>query len=172
MSPPTAESLIGDVARRSPDVIELAQLLAPAVRIEAALVRRLRVELLPHLPAEVEARLWFSPLVQAHSASGLALSVPIAVALRQELARQWAAGRQFLLSRARAIYGEVHAYLPPPLRLEEEVAWSLVEGDADAASAQLTKAVAALVAEPDLFRFWAAQAAARLPERCLDGRGG
>ena len=94
MSPPSAESIIRHVARRSPQVVELAQLLAPAVRIEAALVRRLRIELLPHLPAEVEARLWFSPLVQAHSADGLALSVPIAVALRRELARQWETERR------------------------------------------------------------------------------
>ena len=164
MTTPTGESIISDVRRRSPQVVELAQLLAPAVRIEAALVRRLRIELLPQLPAEVEARLWFSPLVQAHSADGLALSVPIAVALRRELAEQWDTERRALLKRARTIYSDVHAYLPPPLRLEEEVAWCLIEGDPDAAEAQLAKAVAALVAEPDQFRFWAAQATVRLPD--------
>jgi WD40 repeat protein len=153
-------------------MVELAQLLAPAARIEAALVRRLRIELLPKLPAEVEARLWFSPLVQAHSADGLALSVPIAVAFRQELAEQWDTERRALLERARMIYCEVHAYLPPPLRLEEEVAWCLIEGDAAAADAQLAKAVAALVAEPDLFRFWAAQATARLPDGVSIGASG
>ena len=164
MSTPTAQSIISDVRRRSPQVVELAQLLAPAVRIEAALVRRLRIEVLPELAAEVEARLWFSPLVQAHSADGLALSVPIAVALRRELAEQWDTERRALLKRARVIYSDVHAYLPPPLRLEEEVAWCLIEGDADAADALLAQAVAALVAEPDRFRFWAAQATARLPD--------
>ena len=169
MSTPTAQSIISEVRRRSPHVVELAQLLAPAARIEAALVRRLRIELLPKLPAEVEARLWFSPLVQAHSADGLALSVPIAVAFRQELAEQWDTERRALLERARMIYCEVHAYLPPPLWLEEEVAWCLIEGDAAAADAQLAKAVAALVAEPDRFRFWAAQATARLPDGMSHG---
>ena len=164
MSTPTAHSIISDVRRRSPQVVELAQLIAPAVRIEAALVRRLRIELLPELAAEVEARLWFSPLVQAHSADGLALSVPIAVALRQELAEQWGTDRRTLLKRARKIYRDIHAYLPPPLRLEEDVAWCLIEGDPAAAEAQLAQAVAAIVAEPDRFRFWAAQATARLPD--------
>ena len=109
--------------RTTPQVLALAELLAPAVRSEGTLVRRLRTELLPHVGAEAEAELWFSPLVQSHSADGIALSVPVAVALRQRLTQQWET-RRLLLERARAIYTEVHAYLPPPLRLEEEIAWA------------------------------------------------
>jgi hypothetical protein len=164
MSPSAAEELISQVARTRPQVLELAELLAPAVRAEGVLVRRLRLELLPHLSAEEEAGLWFSPLVQAHSAAGLSLSVPVAVALRQRLARQWQTERRSVLERARTIYAQVHASLPPPLLLEEEVAWLLVAGDADGVSARLASALAAVLAEPDRFRFWAAQAAARLPD--------
>lgn len=86
--PATAETIIDRVALRAPHVVELAELLGPAVRIETALLRRLRIDLFPHLPAAVEAELWFSPLIQAHSVDGLALSVPVAVAFRERLARQ------------------------------------------------------------------------------------
>ena len=164
MSTSGAEFIISQVERTRPQVVELAELLAPAVRAEGVLVRRLRIELLPYLSAEAEAGLWFSPLVQAHSTSGIALSVPIAVALRRRLARQWQTRRRLLLEQARAIYTEVHAYLPPPLRLEEEIAWCLVAGDEDGINARVDSAVAAIVADSEQFRFWAAQATARLPD--------
>ena len=123
-----------------------------------------RIELLPHVSAEAEAALWFSPLVQAHSADGITLSVPVAVALRKRLVRQWQTKRRSLLEQARAIYAEVHAYLPPPLRLEEEIAWCLVAGDEDGINERVDSAVAAVIADSEQFRFWAAQASARLPD--------
>ena len=162
MSRSGAELVISRLERTTPQVLALAELLAPAVRSEGTLVRRLRTELLPHVGAEAEAELWFSPLVQSHSADGIALSVPAAVALRQRLTQQWET-RRLLLERARAIYTEVHAYLPPPLRLEEEIAWCLIAGDEDGVNARVDRAVAAVVADPDGFRFWVTQAAARLP---------
>lgn len=164
MSTPGAEFVISKVARTRAQALELAELLAPAVRAEGPLVRRLRIELLPHLSAEAEAALWFSPLVQAHSAGGISLSVPIAVALRQRLAGQWQTKRRPLLQRARTIYAEVHAYLPPPLLLEEEIAWCLVAGDENGINAQVDSAIAAIAADSERFSFWAAQAAARLPD--------
>jgi outer membrane protein assembly factor BamB len=164
MSASGTEFVISQVARTRPQALELAELLAPAVRAEGALVRRLRIELLPHLSADAEAALWFSPLVQAHSADGITLSVPIAVALRRRLARQWQTKRRSLLEQARAIYAEVHVGLPPPLRLEEEIAWCLVAGDEDRINAQVDSAIAAVISDSDRFRFWATQATARLPD--------
>ncbi len=164
MNQSTAEDIIRQFERTHPQVVRLAELLAPAVRIEGALIRRIRLEALPYLSADAEATLWFSPLVQSHSAAGLTLSVPAAVVLRGRLSGLWHSEKRPQLERVRAIYAAVHDYLAPPLRLEEEVAWDVVVGDIDSANRRLDTAVAALLAEPERFRFWVDGAMTRLPD--------
>jgi beta-lactamase superfamily II metal-dependent hydrolase len=159
------DTVIEAIERRAPGVIELAELLAPAVRIDSTLIRRLRLDLLPHWPASTEAQLWFSPLVQAHSEAGVSLSVAAAVALRRRLATAWTdSTRRPLLERARSIYEDVHRTLPAPLLLEEQLAWDLVAGDVMKADERLRGAIAAYLAEPEQFRFWISQAAGRVPD--------
>jgi hypothetical protein len=131
--------------------------------VEAALIRRLRLDLYPELSAATEAAVWFSPLVRSHSRSGIVLSVAVAVALRARLAAQRDERRE-LLERARAIYDEVHADLPPPLRLEEEVAWDLILGEDAPLESRMAGALASFLSSPDDYGFWAGQAVARLPD--------
>jgi beta-lactamase superfamily II metal-dependent hydrolase len=158
-------TVIEAIDRRAPGVIELAELLAPAVRIDSILVRRLRLDLLPRWPASTEAQLWFSPLVQGHSQAGISFSVAAAVALRRRLATAWTdAARRPLLERARSIYEDVHGTLPAPLLLEERLAWDLVAGDVTKADERLRGAIAAYLTEPEQFRFWISQAAGRVPD--------
>ncbi|MEA2972035.1 MAG: hypothetical protein QOG82_493 [Actinomycetota bacterium] len=167
MTEAAARRVVEVIGSVRPAVIQLAELLAAAVRIEPALVRRLRLEILRHVDASVEADLWFSPLVQAHSPSGISLSVSAAVVLRERLRDRWETGSdedRSDLSRARDIYQEVHAHLPPALVLEEQVAWDLVVGDTAQLEARLDAAIGAFVKDPEGARFWLGQAAARLPD--------
>jgi beta-lactamase superfamily II metal-dependent hydrolase len=152
----------GYLSRAPEGVVELAKLLSPAVVVDRALVRRIRRSLLPDLPASAEADLWFSPLVQAHTASRITFSVPAAVELRRRLAVDWLAGRHAELEEARRIFADVHVNLAPPLLLEEEMAWDLVVGDFTAASERWDKAIAGYLRDPDEFRFWLVQAEARI----------
>ena len=45
--------------------LELARLLSPAVRLESALIRTFRLELLPGSGPWIESKLWFSPWSRA-----------------------------------------------------------------------------------------------------------
>ena len=167
MNESAARRAVEVIGSSRPAVIQLAELLAAAVRIEPALVRRLRLEILRHVDASVEADLWFSPLVQAHSPSGISLSVSAAVVLRERLRDRWETGSdedRSDLTRARDIYQDVHAHLPRALVLEEQVAWDLVVGDTVQLEARFDAAIGAFVKDPEGARFWLGQAAARLPD--------
>lgn len=167
LGPSPVDRTIAFLELRRPEVLELVELIAPAVRIEAALLRRLRLDVLPQLAASAEAAVWFSPLVQAHSPTGFALSVGAAVALRERLRGRWEAGEEGLrrrLEQARSVYTEVHGYLPGALVMEEQMAWDLVMGDTVAIAHNLDRAVASFLTDPDRCRFWIGQATNRLPD--------
>ncbi|MGH9945327.1 MAG: hypothetical protein ACRD9R_23495, partial [Pyrinomonadaceae bacterium] len=98
-----AATLVARVRRSAPEVVELARAVSLAARVEPALLRRARLDLLPHLDAGAEADLWFSPLVEAHDALALTFAPAMSDVLRRELAEN-----QTLLERAWAVVSEVH----------------------------------------------------------------
>lgn len=106
---------IGLVVARRPRAVDLARLASLAVRIEAPLLRRLRLELLPEADVGAEADLWFSALIESRGPTSIVLHPEVAAQLREEL------GADPALERAIEILREAHANEPPTIRLEEEV---------------------------------------------------
>ena len=153
------------LARLSPDVFELARLLALASRIELDLLRAARQALLPQADAGTEADLWFSALVEYQAGSTLFLRPDVADDLRQSLQ---ASGRleeawQFL-TRYRQKAGA-----PDTIQLEERVAYLVTRDGAAAQPAvehELSRVLATLhaqTADPDGLALWALEALAHLP---------
>ncbi|MGH3913430.1 MAG: hypothetical protein ACRDTC_08470 [Pseudonocardiaceae bacterium] len=161
----TDAELVAAFAARQPGVIELAELLSPAVQVEPALLRQVRLAAAPHLDVGTEADLWSSPLLRASGRHGFSFNLPIAAVLRDRLSRRWHdLEHRSAVEQAREVMAAVHAGSPPPLQLEEQVAWHVVTGDLDRCEAALAPAVAALTTGPDsCLEFWAGQAAVRLP---------
>ena len=62
-----AVQFIKEVQQTQPGVTRLARLVSLAVRVNSALLRRMRITLAPELDVGVEADLWFSPLVESCS---------------------------------------------------------------------------------------------------------
>jgi hypothetical protein len=146
-------------------VSDLARVLSIAVVIEPALLRRARLHLLHLNDPGIEADLWFSGLVHSRGPQGIILIPAVAEALRLELRHD----PERLLA-ARRLVLEAHAYLPPTLTLEEEIAFLAAENEAGASDRirdRLAAAVRALVeggTDRAGIAQWAVGALARLPE--------
>jgi hypothetical protein len=154
-------ALVLDEFRASnPAAGRLAQLVSLAVRVEPALLRRMRQVLVPGADAGAEADVWFSELVEARSAAYMLLQPGVANLLRSELAKDWP-----LLDRAWGVTHEVHATVAPAIQLEEEITWLALKGDLGGVERRLETVVAAL-REPGRtgLAIWAASALPRLPE--------
>ena len=108
---------------------DLATLLSTAVRIEPALVRRMRL-LLPRADVGAELDLWGSDVVASASPLAMSLEPACAEALRGDLAGTAYAE---LRERAADVVEEVHAGLHWSLRLEERINRLMVRGDARSA---------------------------------------
>lgn len=142
--------------------LTLAMLVSPAARIEPALVRAMRLRLLPHAGPEVEGALVASELVAVSSGQGIALTAGARQALRRRLAR-----RPELLSKALAVIADVHAATSSALALEERltaVALEKPSGWAPRIEGLLRRVTRTLDddARKGLAR-WVEQAASRLP---------
>jgi tetratricopeptide (TPR) repeat protein len=87
-----------------------------AVRVEPALLRRLRLNLLPSSNASAEADLWTSPLVRTRSREAIVLSSRVTSHLREQLAAD-----EPLLERTYREVEAVHEECSPLLRAEEEL---------------------------------------------------
>jgi WD40 repeat protein/GTPase SAR1 family protein/DNA-directed RNA polymerase subunit RPC12/RpoP len=108
--------------RKRPDVVSLALLASPARRIEAGLLRILRLKLAHHFPAEkqpmvgTEAALWFSSLVESRGLDSLTLLPGVLHLLREQLR-----GKVELLEEVHAIIESCHREIPPIINWEEEL---------------------------------------------------
>lgn len=171
-----AEQILRSAGRRSPGLVGLALLLSPAVRIEPEVMRAVRLELIPRLPAGAEGELWFSPLVLARGLDGIVLDAAVANLLRARarailLPAAGAPGHgdpptQEDIKRAWRLIEQMHAASPPTLRLEETVNW-LAVSEANPESgieAQLQLAVEALRRGRTGIARWAARALPRMPD--------
>ena len=170
-----AAERIGVLAKECPEALELARLLSPAVRLESALIRTFRLELLPGSGPWIESKLWFSPLVKSRNPASILLHQAVVEYLRAELTDLWRDRKQrSRLRTARMLMAEVHKNLSPALLLEEQVVWAAVAGDLDEIDRELAPAVKALLHSSDRpgLVSWAGQALARLPGAAFETDAG
>ncbi|GLF95419.1 DNA/RNA helicase domain-containing protein [Streptomyces yaizuensis] len=147
---------------------ELAVALSVATRIEPELIRAVRVRILPWLDVGAETDLWFGPWTAARTRAGIALRPALLPGLRAELAaRLRDSAADDPLHTLGHLIADIHAGLPPALRLEERAAWidvSAGAGREEALEEALQPALRALVAEGrDGLADWIAGAWPRLP---------
>ncbi len=82
----TDARLITYVGEQMPDVLNLARMLAPALRVEPRLLRNARLAWLADSDAGLEAALWQCPLIASRSARGVTFKPGVARLLADELA--------------------------------------------------------------------------------------
>ncbi|MCL9759210.1 FHA domain-containing protein [Frankia sp. AiPa1] len=117
-----------------PAVVELATLLSPAVEIEMALIRQLRLDVLPELSVGDEHDLWFSSLVSRRGSHTITLRFDVLLTLRSRLCQRLRAqgggpqgGRTDSRPvRAWSLIQQLHEESSPTVRIEEKIAWALV----------------------------------------------
>jgi hypothetical protein len=152
--------------------LELARVVSLAARIEPQLLRRARLELLPHLSVSAEADLWFSGLSEARSTRWMILQSAVADRLRSELARD-----RGLFDHSWNVLRKVHENIAPAVALEEEITYlALSPGSgssiADAIETKLSSVVYAIVSEQRTGLIdWIMRALPRLPDRARDSQG-
>jgi hypothetical protein len=144
---------------RNPQAVDLARHLSFAVLIEPALLRAVRLELLPDVNAGAEADLWFGPLVQSRNRDGIVLYPEVAELLRTGLKDRQA-------QQSWRITERLHDYLSPALKLEERLNW-LSTGPQDndrEIREQFQSALIALLDDKESgVANWASRALPRLP---------
>lgn len=145
------------------ETLKLASACALAVRIEPALLRAMRLGVLPDSSVELEADLWFSPVVCDRASTGLVLDAQA----RELLLRRLRADKNLLI-QSWGLISRAHAEAAPALRAEEEVCFHWLSGDVEAARAVLRSMVATVVdpGRRGAWR-WGSQAVARLPRALL-----
>lgn len=157
--------------RLRPDVL-LAVALSTATRIEAELVREVRLAVLPQLDVGAESDFWFSEWVGARQRQVVALRADLLEPLRARLdlfdeparAALWAAVER------------VHVNLSPALALEEQVTWLACTGGEPGlrkARTLLRSASKAMAVElRDGVAGWVIDAMSRLPAKVLQSNDG
>ncbi|MGZ6613100.1 MAG: toll/interleukin-1 receptor domain-containing protein [Solirubrobacteraceae bacterium] len=160
---------IAVAARQAPEIFDLARPLSLAVRVDPALLRRMRLELTPKLGPGAESDLWFSPLVASRGADGFVLDTGVAAILREALAANPAE-----LDRAAKLVEEMHRDEADSIRLEEAVTALALRRDVElsALEERLRPAVRALTTadherRADVAR-WVLRALPRMPPRVLE----
>ncbi len=169
-----AAQCIGELGARNPAAVALARYASLAVRIDAPLLRRLRLALLPGTDASAEADLWFSGLSESRGDEGFVLSPEVAALLRDQLAGELLDSGGRALDAAWRHTAEMHAGWPEALRLEETLTYLALDrtdGITGAVEAALQPAMIALGSggqrAVEVAR-WAVRAVPRLPAVARD----
>jgi hypothetical protein len=131
--------LIAEQRRDQPDVVLLARSLCLAAQAEPYFVRGARLRFLPRSGIGLEARLWFSPLVEAADSRALVLNPEVSAELRQELSVRDLS----LLGSVREYTRTAHRAAPPLVRAFEELLWRATIGPRPA-EAEVEEALAPL----------------------------
>lgn len=163
-----AAARIARMGRQNPQAVELARLLSFAVLVDPALIRAMRLALLPRADVGAEADLWFGPLVQTRNRDGIVLLPAIAEALRAGL-------NDTLAERSFQITERLHDYLPPAVQLEERL--NFLSRDTAGNEGEIEKlfqsALIALVKDRRAeVANWAGRALPRLSDAVRDSAGG
>lgn len=156
-----ARRLIERIAKQRPALVELAESASFAVRVDPALLRRLRLRFFPQSAASLEADLWHSELVHVRSPDGFTLTPWVAAALRERLA----AIHRERYEIAWKITGAAHRALPETLLVEEELNYlerATRPGARKRATVILQRAIATVIGSDDSWvAAWGAGAASR-----------
>lgn len=110
------EPALADLWRASPRSATLAKLASLAVRIEPALLRRLRETFCPEATVADEVILWSSDAVYARTRDLMEFEDSVQQLLARQLAKE-----PDLCDRARAVIADAHAHYPDILKIEEEL---------------------------------------------------
>ncbi|GAA3866778.1 hypothetical protein GCM10023084_20010 [Streptomyces lacrimifluminis] len=116
--------LIAEERRHRPAVVRLARSLCLAAQAEPYFLRSARLRFAPDSSAGLEARLYFSPLVEAADSRALVLYPEVSAELRRELYHQ----DPDLLGSVRDFTLTAHRCAPPLVRGFEELLWSATIG--------------------------------------------
>jgi len=157
-----AAELVQSVASSSPHAVALAEVVSFAVLVDRPLLRQARLRMVPDADAGAEADLWLGPLVKNRSSEGITFAPDVAAELRRRLAAD--ATRS---DEAWKITTELHAHLPPTLKLEETVNHLSID-ESESAAAQIDQLFASVLAAMtsggrDGLASWAARAMAAFP---------
>ncbi|MFK0281965.1 hypothetical protein ACIQVL_16040 [Streptomyces sp. NPDC090499] len=120
----TAFQLIAEERRHRPAVVRLARSLCLAAQAEPYFLRSARLRFAPDSSAGLEARLYFSPLVEAADSRALVLYPEVSAELRRELYDH----DLDLLGSVRDFTLAAHRSAPPLVRGFEELLWSATTG--------------------------------------------
>jgi len=142
---------------------ELTTLAAPARRIDTALLRALRQQLLPGVPPQAEADVWFGTAVASRGPSGITLTADAAQAGVQALA-----GQPERLAQALALIEKQQADQPESVRIEEHLQRLALRPPLDVAAVEATlrpvyKALASGGPAAQAAAAWVPQAWRRMP---------
>ena len=151
-APSAAQQRLSAFALACPDAARLACYASLASRVDAALLRRLRLRLMPGSDPSAEADLWFGDLPQSRDGQSLVLDPGVAALLRQQLAQARLPDGQPALALVYQHTRELHLAWPASLQLEEAlVHLALADGD-NAGSAEIERllrpALAAMATDP------------------------
>lgn len=146
------------------EAARLARLASLAAEIEPELLRELRIALLPTSPTEIEADIWFSPLVESRSPAAIVFS-------NEALAELWKAMPMEKLSAARSIVRRFHFGITPLAELHEEIVYHSLAGQDDELKSKL-KSFLDTIVQPEYADMskWAARILPRMPQTVKDQR--
>jgi len=155
------ELLVDSYGKSSP-FVRLAQVAAPACRIEPQLLRQLRLACVPDADVSVEQELWHSEFVNSRGRTITFHAVVVRI-LRERL-RDWARLEPELIKRARDVTKSLHAGLSPLLVLEDELAWAEIFEDDPSIRSGAQTLLNSLLAGRDGLNHWLGRAWAGLPD--------
>lgn len=119
-----AHRLIAEQRRHQPEVVRLARSLCLAAQAEPYFLRGARLRFAPDSGTGLEARLSFSPLVEAADSRALVLYPEVSAELRRQLYEH----DPGLLDSVRDFTLAAHRAAPPLVRGFEELLWSATVG--------------------------------------------
>jgi hypothetical protein len=144
-------------------VLRLATALALAVRVEPALVRAMRLGLLPNAGPEIEGTLRSTKLVDVANAMGFAFRKDVRAKLMRRLERSAA---KKLFDASAEVVERIHASSPEVLRLEEKVtrlALGAAAGWQEGVTRELRAVTRAIDENRSGLARWVDEASARFP---------
>lgn len=161
------QEILAAAEGEQPKLVHIAMLASLAARIEAPLLRRLRLELMPDAEPGIEADLWFSDLIYAFDTDSCLLYPAIADQLRLRLK---ASGQ---LDAVWAIVRDVNRDASPLQKVEEHVAYlALRDGDyGEEIVNELRKTLKTMGSSPERgveVARWTLYALDRLPSKVRD----
>lgn len=154
--------LLVDSYGKSSALVRLAQVAAPACRIEPQLLRQLRLACVPDADVSVEQELWHSEFVNSRGRT-ITFHALVSRVLRERL-RDWARSDPELIKRAREVTKSLHAGLSPLLVLEDELAWAEIFADDPSIRSGAQTLLDSLLAGREGLNHWLGRAWAGLPD--------